>query len=93
MLTGLEIDGAMIEIKATEAKARLAEMLSRVERGESIAITRYGQRIAHLIPAETQDQELRQQQVEKFRDRRRKWGAVKLSDKDVLALRHEGHRV
>ena len=56
-------DDTMKEVQATDAKAHLAELLSLVERGETIAITRYGQRIAHLVPAETQDQALREDLV------------------------------
>ena len=83
----------MIEIQATEAKARLAEILKRVERGESIAITRYGQRIAHLVPAHSQEQDIRHERVEQFRAKRRTWSKTGLSDDDILDLRHEGHRI
>ena len=38
----------MRTVQATEAKARLAEL---VEHGESVAITRHGETIAHVIPA------------------------------------------
>src|SRR5947207_11889830 len=38
------------EIPAAEAKARLSELLDAVERGETIAITRHGRRIARLTP-------------------------------------------
>ena len=41
----------MREFTATEAKARLAELLRTVERGEAVAITRHGEPIAHLVPA------------------------------------------
>ena len=45
----------MREVQATEAKTRLAELLRVVERGETVAITRYGKTVAHLVPAPTQD--------------------------------------
>ena len=41
----------MRTVQATEAKARLAELLRTVEHGESVAITRHGETIAHVIPA------------------------------------------
>ena len=41
----------MQTIQATEAKARLAELLRTVEHGETVAITRHGRTIAHVIPA------------------------------------------
>lgn len=90
MLTGY--DDRMKEVQATEAKAHLAELLSLVERGETIAITRYGQRIAHLVPAEIEDQALREDLVKRFREKRAGWNKLELSDKDILDLRHEGHR-
>lgn len=90
MLTGY--DDTMKEVQATEAKAHLAELLSMVERGESIAITRYGQRIAHLIPADTQDQALRKDMIRKFQAKRTAWSSLSdLSDQEILGLRHEGH--
>ena len=45
----------MRQVQATEAKARLAELLRTVERGETIAITRRGKAVAHLIPAQGQE--------------------------------------
>ena len=41
----------MREIQVTEAKARLAELLRVVEHGETVAITRHGKPVAHLVPA------------------------------------------
>ncbi len=38
-------------IGAYEAKTRLAELLDRVERGESLTITRKGKPVARLVPA------------------------------------------
>ena len=45
----------MREVQATDAKTHLAQLLSSVERGETIAITRHEKPIAHLVPAEAQD--------------------------------------
>ncbi|MXW93554.1 MAG: type II toxin-antitoxin system prevent-host-death family antitoxin, partial [Rhodospirillaceae bacterium] len=42
----------MQTISATEAKARLAELLRTVERGETVALTRHGAAIAHVIPVQ-----------------------------------------
>ena len=39
----------MREIQATDAKARLAELLRAVELGEVVAITRHGKPVAHLV--------------------------------------------
>ena len=50
----------MREIQATEAKTRLAELLRAVEHGETVAITRHGKAVAHLVPADTQDRASRE---------------------------------
>ena len=84
----------MREIQATEAKTRLAELLRVVERGETVAITRHGKPIAHLIPlipAPAQDRANRERAVERFRQRRAGWERVSFSTEEILAARHEGH--
>ena len=45
----------MREVPTTEAKSHFAELLRIVEYGESIAITRHGKTVAHLIPAVDRD--------------------------------------
>ena len=83
----------MREIQATEAKARLAELLRLVERGESVAITRHGKPVAHLVPAPSQDRANRERAIERFRQRRAGWKRVEFSTAEILAARHEGHRL
>ena len=81
------------EIQATEAKARLAELLRNVEHGETIAITRHGKTVAHLVPASAQDRAQRREAIEQFRQRRAGWKLVEVSTDEMLAWRHEGHRL
>jgi len=83
----------MREVAATEAKSRLAELLRSVEHGESIAITRHGQRVAHLIPAEAQERAELKAAVDRFRRRRARWPRTEMSTEDILAARRDGHRV
>ena len=83
----------MREIQATEAKARLAELLRVVERGESVVITRHGRPVAHLVPAPSQDRANRERAIERFRQRRAGWKRVEFSTAEILAARHEGHRL
>ena len=40
----------METVGAFEAKTHLAELLDRVERGESVTITRHGEPVARLVP-------------------------------------------
>ena len=83
----------MRKVQATEAKTRLAELLRAVEHGETVAITRHGRPVAHLVPAPTQDRANRERAVERFRQRRAGWERVAFSPEEILAARHEGHRL
>ncbi len=82
----------MRTIQATEAKANLAKFLRTVETGESIAITRHGRTVAHLVPAQDQECARRREAVERFVERRRGWRKTKMSAQEILTARHEGHR-
>lgn len=79
-------------VTATEAKARLAELLRAVEGGETVAITRHNKAIVHLVPAQAQDHAARAAAVERFRRQRAGWQRVEMSTEEILAARHEGHR-
>ena len=82
----------MREVRATAAKAHLAELLRAVEHGETVAITRHGKAIAHLTPARDQDGESRWSAVERFRARRRQWRRVDMTTEEIVASIHEGRR-
>ena len=81
------------EVTTTEAKARLAELLRTVERGESISITRHGRAVAHLVPAGDRDRVLRKQAMDRFMEMRSSWSRTGMTREEVLAARHEGHRL
>ena len=83
----------MREIQATEAKTRLAQLLRDVEYGEAVAITRHGKAIAHLVPAQDRDQADREAAVDRFLRRRAGWAPTGMSRDEIMAARHEGHRV
>ena len=82
----------MQTVNATEAKARLAELLRTVERGETVAITRDGKPIAHLVPALAGGRTGRKDSVARFRRRRETWEPAGLSVDDILRGRQDGHR-
>ena len=82
----------MREVQATEAKARFAELLRAVERGETVAITRHGKTVAHMVPALAQGRAGREKAVEEFRRRRASWKRINFTTDEILAARHEGHR-
>lgn len=79
--------------QATEAKARLAELLRKVERGQTVVITRHGEAIAHVIPAQTGERADRKRCVARFRRRREEWQPSAMSIDDILLARHQGHRL
>ena len=83
----------MRTVQATEAKARLAEILRTVEHGETVTITRHGQAIARLVPAPAEEQAGREQAVARFRRRRNEWQSVDISIDEILRVRHHGHRL
>ncbi len=82
----------MREVGATEAKTRFAQLLSAVARGETIAITRHGKPVAHLVPAEKQDRVAPTAAVERFKAWRATWKGIDMSLEEILAARHEGYR-
>ena len=83
----------MLRIQATEAKARLAELLRTVEGGATIAITRHGKVIAHLGPARAADEAARAEAVDRFLRYRAGWKRTGMSTSEILAARHESHRL
>ena len=84
----------MREVPASEAKTHLSALLDAVERGETVAITRHGRRIARIVP----DEEDRRARVTRAisdmkrlaKERREKFGDVTIEE--ILAWRHEGHK-
>ena len=80
----------MREVQATDAKAHLAQLLSDVERGETIVITRHGRAIARLVPEATRHQADVRKVKEQIAAFRRTMPPLSMSD--ILSARHEGHR-
>ena len=76
----------MHEVTSTEARARWAELLRRIECGETVAITRHGETVAHMVPAG------RWRAVDRFRRRRDSWEPAGMSTGEILRARHCGHR-
>jgi prevent-host-death family protein len=80
----------MLEIQSSEAKARLPYYLDRVERGETLVITRHGKPIAHLTPAPTLDRDRASRALQQIAVVRATAG--RMSVDEILAARHEGHK-
>lgn len=77
-------------IQAAEAKTHLPALLDRVERGETIIITRHGRPIARLAPETGVRQAEIDRAVAAIRALRRRAGT--LTTEDLLAARREGQR-
>jgi len=57
----------MTTVGSFEAKTKLAELLDKVEAGETVTITRRGKAVAKLVPANVaEQQEKRRQAVEEI---------------------------
>jgi prevent-host-death family protein len=80
----------MREIQASEAKAKLPQLLDDVERGQTIIITRHGRAIARIVP----EFERRQAEVDAAIDaiKELRKGMGKVSIEELLSYRHEGHK-
>ncbi len=80
----------MKHISATDAKARFAELLDQVERGDSVVITRHGKPIIEMKPfADSRREEaLRAMaEIEKMRK-----NAPRVTVEEILAWRDEGRK-
>jgi prevent-host-death family protein len=80
----------MREIRASEAKTHLPQLLDDVEAGETIVITRHGRPIARLVPDEARRNAEAAAAVEAIRALRK--GTGKMSLEEILDARHEGHK-
>jgi len=57
-----------------EAKTKLAELLDRVEAGETVTITRRGTAVAQLVPVRRADERARQRAlIEEIKRKRAGW--------------------
>ena len=80
----------MREIQASEAKTHLPQLLDDVERGDVIVITRHGRAIARLIPEVDRRRDEIDQAIAGIKALRKPTGKVTV--KELLSARHEGHR-
>jgi len=78
----------MQSIQASQAKTQFLRLLDRVERGETVVITRHGKAIARICPEEKIDQAHLVDAVSEMRALRSKIG--RLSLEEILSARDEG---
>lgn len=80
----------MREVQASDAKARLPQLLDDVERGETLIITRHGRAIARIVPEENRRQEEVNRALTSIRDLRKR--TVKVTLAEILSAREEGRK-
>ena len=80
----------MREVQATEAKTHLPQLLTEVERGETIIITRHGRAIARIVPEAAHRKADLARTLDELKALGRSVG--KISVGDILSARHEGHK-
>jgi prevent-host-death family protein len=78
-------------VAAADAKARLSEILDRVERGEEITITRHGEPVAKLSPVPRHDPQKAKKAIERWIAYREKHNLT-LGGIPWKELRDEGRR-
>jgi prevent-host-death family protein len=80
----------MREIQASDAKARLPQLLDEVERGETLIITRHGRPIARLVPEMSRHQEEADKALASIRELRKRTGKITVDE--IRASREEGRK-
>lgn len=80
----------MKHIQATELKAKLAELLDEVERGQTLVVTRHGKPIARIMPDEEARRAESRRAIAEIRELRK--GAGKATIEEILEWRDEGRR-
>lgn len=80
----------MREVQASDAKTHLPQLLTEVERGETIIITRHGKAIARIVPEEDQRRAQVRKVFAEIEEFRKTMPALSLEE--ILSARHEGHK-
>jgi prevent-host-death family protein len=83
---------AAIAVGAYEAKAKLSELLDKVEHGEQVVITRHGKPIARLVPEGGHDVAKAKAAVEGLLAIGKELAAqgVRVTQDEIRAMRDEG---
>ena len=81
----------MRSVQAAEAKAKFAELLRDVERGEIVAITRHGRTVARIVP-EVDDAERKRRAVQAILDYKAVGAKTGITIDEILSARDEGRK-
>jgi prevent-host-death family protein len=80
----------MDQVPASAAKARLSELLDKVEKGETVVITRHGRPVARLVPDEAARQKAIDESLASIKELRKR--TKKMTVAEIIKAKHEGHR-
>lgn len=87
------MDARPTEFGSADAKARFAELLGRVEAGETITIRRHGKAVAKLVPVKPKlTKEERLQKIEEYIAWQREHGPRLQPGDDIKEWINEGRR-
>jgi prevent-host-death family protein len=81
-----------ITVKIGEAKARLSELIAKVEAGEEVVIQRGNEPVARLTALEDDKRRRAREAIERIRALRDSGDIKPVTVEEILAWRHEGHR-
>jgi len=80
----------MISIPLAQAKNQLSELIGRVERGETVAVTRRGKPVAQLVVYANDTPNQQREQVHKAFERLRQLRSGVSLEGDIKAIAREG---
>ena len=80
----------MISVPLAQAKNRLSELIGRVERGETVAVTRRGKPVAQLVGYPTDAPSQQRDRVNQAFERLRQLRSGVSLDGDLKAIAREG---
>lgn len=79
-----------------EQDARLSDLLDRVERGETVTVSRNGRPVAKLVgvqePKDAAAAKAALAEILRFREQLREEGVPPVTHDEIRAMLHEGHR-
>ncbi len=81
----------MREVRSSEAKTHLAQLLDEVEAGNTVVITRHGHPVARLVPDEEARRVDRAKVIAEMRAEAKGRGTITVEE--ILAWRDEGRRI
>jgi prevent-host-death family protein len=91
MIGQIDRSNPMRSIPASEAKAIFSDLLSVVERGEVIVVTRHGKSIARIVPTHAESADARRKAaVAWILENKRSGRRTGITIDDILSARDEG---